>query len=75
MTSGGEARTVFQDAISGFDEYQIELMPREEGIYLIEKMQKYTDRSQVNRITGARWRRCPETGRAQSEEFGGAGIS
>ncbi len=40
VTSGRPEKTVVQDKISGFDRYEICLMPREDGLFIIEKMVK-----------------------------------
>ncbi len=46
IDSGREARTVVRDKVTGFDFYDIFLMPRDEGLYIIEKMIKWESRTE-----------------------------
>ena len=40
ITSGREEKTVFQDTLTGFDYIDLNLMPRDEGLYILEYMEK-----------------------------------
>lgn len=45
VTSGREEKTIYQEKVSGFDRYLLYLIPRREGLYIIQQMWKEEQRS------------------------------